>query len=545
MKGIQTRLDISDPNNVSSHDPVAATYTGIYGMHKYWSKKPHNLIRNLILNNSQPGDIVLDPFCGSGISVIESIITKRKSIGIDINPMSIFITKQTLENISPEEFQFEFHKIEHDCKKIINELYAVKRKKQIFIGTHFVWNNNNLTEVWYKQQNKKIIEIPTNQDLKLAKSFSYSKINYYFPKSLLIQNSRINAKSKMHVYDLFTPRNALGLSILLNRIEKIKNKKLKDMFRFCFTASLGQASKMVFVINNRKKTNNSNKISNKKEIGSWVIGYWVPKENFEINVWSCFEHRFNRIYKAKKEQFTHELELKQIDNFQKFKHGNLLLIHESILSELPKLPTESIDYVITDPPHGDRLPYLELSLMWNDWLQMKCDFEKEIVVSDAKERHKDIESYNSMLSQTFQEIERVLKTDKVFTLIFNSLNDKAWFTIQNIIHDSKLELESIGVIGYSANSVVQDNRKRGLKTDFVINFKKMKFKKNVPHRHISLDDERELVRLLIEQYRNKNDSLETYKIMNFIISNLMNEKIFFNLSIILNELDRLTKKSTK
>ncbi len=71
---------------------VAESYTGIYGMHKYWSKKPYNIIQDFILRYTKKGEIVIDPFCGSGISITESIFTGRKAIGIDINPSAIFIT---------------------------------------------------------------------------------------------------------------------------------------------------------------------------------------------------------------------------------------------------------------------------------------------------------------------------------------------------------------------------------------------------------------------------------------------------------------------
>ena len=66
------------------------TYKGIYAMHKYWSKKPHNLIANYIERFSQPGDFVIDSFCGSGITTIESTRLGRRAIGIDINPLLNF-----------------------------------------------------------------------------------------------------------------------------------------------------------------------------------------------------------------------------------------------------------------------------------------------------------------------------------------------------------------------------------------------------------------------------------------------------------------------
>jgi len=72
------KTDISQKNNYK-----AESYTGIYALHKYWSKKPYNIIRDFIKRYTKPGEIVLDPFCGSGISITEAIITNRKAIGID------------------------------------------------------------------------------------------------------------------------------------------------------------------------------------------------------------------------------------------------------------------------------------------------------------------------------------------------------------------------------------------------------------------------------------------------------------------------------
>ena len=46
-------------------------------------RKPPSLLKRLILNHSKPGDIILDPFFGSGTTLIESIRNRRKYIGIE------------------------------------------------------------------------------------------------------------------------------------------------------------------------------------------------------------------------------------------------------------------------------------------------------------------------------------------------------------------------------------------------------------------------------------------------------------------------------
>lgn len=57
------------------------------------------VIKNLLLKYSKEDDIVLDQFIGSGTTVIESLLLKRKAIGIDINEKALNIAKERIKNI--------------------------------------------------------------------------------------------------------------------------------------------------------------------------------------------------------------------------------------------------------------------------------------------------------------------------------------------------------------------------------------------------------------------------------------------------------------
>jgi len=54
----------------------------------YDTQKPEKLLERIIEASSNPGDVVLDPFCGCGTAIAVSEKLGRKWIGIDIEPLS-------------------------------------------------------------------------------------------------------------------------------------------------------------------------------------------------------------------------------------------------------------------------------------------------------------------------------------------------------------------------------------------------------------------------------------------------------------------------
>ena len=47
--------------------------------------KPLEIIENLVKNSSHEGDIILDPFIGSGTTAVASIKNNRQYIGMELN----------------------------------------------------------------------------------------------------------------------------------------------------------------------------------------------------------------------------------------------------------------------------------------------------------------------------------------------------------------------------------------------------------------------------------------------------------------------------
>lgn len=58
--------------------------------------KPLKIIKNIVGNSSKEGDIVLDPFIGSGTTAVACKELGRHYIGFEINPKWVKIAKDRL-----------------------------------------------------------------------------------------------------------------------------------------------------------------------------------------------------------------------------------------------------------------------------------------------------------------------------------------------------------------------------------------------------------------------------------------------------------------
>ena len=135
----------------------------IYNAHSYHTKVPHKAIMRYILHYTQPGDIVFDGFCGTGMtgvagalckelgsartpSVKEASMGERKVILSDLSPIASFISSNLLRPISRTSFVREVARI---CEELKNEF------GHIYTTNHNGWKVRDRKIVEHKQYNRK------------------------------------------------------------------------------------------------------------------------------------------------------------------------------------------------------------------------------------------------------------------------------------------------------------------------------------------------------------------------------------------------------
>ena len=102
-----------------------------FGVHGYFTKQSWDIVAKYIKHFTQRGDVVLDPFGGSGVTLIEALMNNRMGIHIDLNPLSIFWMEALLEKVDIYELQQQGAKIIEQFKKGIKKI-TLKELKEDF-----------------------------------------------------------------------------------------------------------------------------------------------------------------------------------------------------------------------------------------------------------------------------------------------------------------------------------------------------------------------------------------------------------------------------
>ena len=66
---------------------------------KHPTQKPEYLLERIIFASTEEGQVILDPFCGSGTTGVEAVRYGRKFIGIDVSEDYFEVCKKRLEKV--------------------------------------------------------------------------------------------------------------------------------------------------------------------------------------------------------------------------------------------------------------------------------------------------------------------------------------------------------------------------------------------------------------------------------------------------------------
>ena len=166
-------------------------------------------------------------------------------------------------------------------------------------------------------------------------------------------------------------------------------------------------------------------------------------------------------------------------------------IHNSSSAKM-KESDNSIDFVFTDPPFGDFIPYAEVNQINELWLNKVTRREDEIIISASQ--GKDVLTYQKLLTQVFSEINRVLKPTHYVSIVFHAAKAKVWDAFSEAVTGAGLQIVLTNILDKTQASFKQVVSDGAVQGDPLFLLKKSSTRKQVSQ----LTDEDVLRSLLTE-----------------------------------------------
>lgn len=388
-----------------------------YGSHPYFTKRAWNVVQRYIQHFSRPGDLVLDPFGGSGVTAVESLVLRRKAYYLDISKWACFLARETA--IAPVDLgglSAAFGELEARCRKPIENLWKRSNEE---LATVPVAN-------WYPRG----VPLPDNSDVKL-------------------------------VEELFTPRMLHGLAILRAAIAETNDPTIRDLLLFAFSSTLVRINRTFLSAVDRQESRGGSAIFS-------IYRYKVAKQHVELPLWTQFAQRFEKLMQAKRETNLLIGDYYKDDETAFFRHGSATRLSEFV-------EAETVDYIYTDPPYGAHIAYLDLSTMWCAWLgfDISEDDRREEVI-EGGQAYKTREEYQSLLAESIRQMAMALKPRGWLTLVFAHRDTTYWEALVQACEDAGLGyvntvVQPVGVV-WSMHK--KRNPLRVLSGELVLNFQK-------------------------------------------------------------------------
>ncbi len=516
----------TDDYNVPPFDKQITTTkaTAIYNMHTYWSKKPHDAIQQYIQHYTKPGDIVLDPFSGSGGTSLAALMEGRAAIAIDLSPAATFITKNYCTPVDVDELQRAFEQLKAKVKPEMDWLYETRcdRCDGRATTTYTVYS-------YVFQCPRCLTKLPLFDCPEVAAQTAAGK-----DKTIRVCP---HCQKKGHQEEIKTSSqrfDAVPVLISYRCDEGCKPKRAERRHN-----DADSKKRDFFEKYDVKKISEIDK----KKIQHWIPPHrmmnvesdsdpwgdeWRPGRDFRTvadlftkrNLWALavtlekikelpskisdvllFEltsivlkaskmmaHNNDGIGRIQKgtyylPQIEHDINVWMFmeDTLTDFKAAyqqiqiktpNLIVSTDNACKL--DLPANSLDYIFTDPPYAGNVQYGELNFIWEAWLNFDTSWLKhEIVVNES--RGISDEDWASLMYKAMQECFRVIKPGRWVSLCYHDTSEGTWQFMQDLMTEIGYipeQTEKTVFIETATKTTNQYFAEKVTKRDLVINFRK-------------------------------------------------------------------------
>ncbi len=395
-----------------------------FGVHGYFTKQTWNVVAEYIKNFSKPGDVILDPFGGSGITAIEALMNTRSAINIDLNPMAVFLVQSLIAPVKASDLIQAFNEVKEE--------YIKKEPK----------TEEEIKKALKKYSGPKPLPLPKGSDVET-------------------------------VDQLFSDKQTAQLGLLKSIILKQSNENIRNSLLLMFSGLVTKVNLTYHTTPNKPKAGQGDCSAFR------YYRYRIAPSHVDVDVLYYFELRFKKIKEAKKEM-EYFINDNTISNAQ---------IIKGTATNLQFIPKETVDYIYTDPPYGKKIPYLDLSAMWNAWLDLEVteqDFKDEAIEGGEQDKSKD--EYNQLMAQSIKEMYRVLKYDRWLSFVFAHKDPEFWHLIIDTAESCGFEY--VGAVPQKNGQTSFKKRQNPftvLSGQLIINFRKVRNPRAIMKANLGMD----------------------------------------------------------
>lgn len=484
----------------------------IYMAHAYHTKVPHPAIMRYILHYTQPGDIVFDGFCGTGMTGVaaqlcgsendvKALKEENAQIGVrhgicsDLSPIASLIAATYNLKFDPKTFERKALRILEQVEKELGWMYETEVDGKKAKINYTIWSDvfvcpscGNEIVLWDEavDLDKEIMKdsFPCPHCGNTCSKKNMEKAWETSFDSLLNKTVTLNKKVPVRVnYTLSGKRGEKDVdSYDIDLIRKIENINLSEIS----TYKLQEGYNTAQPIRSNGITHTHQFYTKRNSIYLNKI-YELTKCNPIITIWfTSIIQNSSKMYKFRLDRkggivngtlFIPSLNIEQ--NIVKLLHSKIQDIKNtfynnrdnsviSILSatQLSTIRNSSIDYIFTDPPFGGNIMYSELSSIWESWIKVVTNNKEEAIINNVQ--HKTLFEYQTLMNQSFKEYYRVLKPGKWLTIEFSNTSASVWNSIQNALQGVGFVVVNVAALDKKQGSFKAVTTTTAVKQDLVI-----------------------------------------------------------------------------
>jgi len=496
-----------DPSKPYSREPFAADtsagkFDPVYRSHSYHTKVPYIAIQEYLKHYAEGATCVLDGFSGSGMTGIAARKLPTSQLAVvltDLSPEATFISSRMMSPTDPAGANQEHKRIKNILKEKTSHLYDVPDGRTVGQVNYTVWSDvflcpecsaelvfwdiavepdtgdirniqsctqcganiskRSLTpsfETYYddflRQSVRRVKEVPVlinytvgsgrrvrapqADDLDVLNRSARMPIPYPVPTDRMPEGDearRNDPTGLTHVHHFYTRRMLIGLSLIWHEVRE--SCAPYDM-AFVLSRMLPRASRL-------------HKWKKGQTTGITTGTLYVPSLRYEYNVNKMWEESISYAQPIIGEKSTAPF-----------------VISTQSTTDLDCIPTDSIDYIFTDPPFGGNLNYSDLNFIWESWLRVWTNNSTEAVVSRVQ--GKGLYEYSDLMSKCLTHYCRVLKPGRWLTMVFHNSQNTVWAAIQEALFSSGFIIADVRTLDKKQKSFKQIQGAGAVKQDLTI-----------------------------------------------------------------------------